>query len=674
MPDSSSTRVVQAVTRVPLFERLDVDGYGMYPGLADNPGLHIEFRSGLTLVLGANGLGKTTLVMLLYRMCTGPYEISGLSNSAALGTRSLEATRLSRRDRQVFASRVTDNAASATATLAFTLGTNRVEVKRSLNSLAVERLALNGDKLQASDDRFQSLVEELTDLPTFGDWILVLRYLVFYFEDRRALVWDPTAQRQILRLLLLTKDVSSRWAEKERHVLELDSRVRNLQNTLNREERVERRTRARIAQGEEVIADLDDASSALAREVAQLEELSELVPQAQADRQRARHRALTVEQDYDTTRRSVERLQLARIAEAFPSRDETAQYLMTRLMSTDVCLTCGNVVPDVAAALIERVNSAQCVVCGSTASDQEDVPVSSRELARRTRQLDKLEEALAAARTARQEAEDHYESVIEEFGQLDAAVAQHRAEISVLLSRLPPEERELHQQSEEVSSLRGRLEQLKTELDDVRGTFEESVRRDMYTIAESRQSVITTFQEYAEGFLFESSRLTWSPSKDRVGQTGPLVDFPAFEFEMAGSDFPTLVRRTGPSQVSESQREFVDLAFRMTLMKVAGETGLGSLVIDAPEASLDAVFSERAANVLARFADPELGNRVIITSNLVDGQLIPRLLAEAEISSPTDERIVDLLAFATPTSAVRELSEQYRLVFENMFVQADRDG
>ena len=44
----------------PVFERLDISGYGLYPGVeGPNPGLHIDFPPGLTLVLGANGLGST---------------------------------------------------------------------------------------------------------------------------------------------------------------------------------------------------------------------------------------------------------------------------------------------------------------------------------------------------------------------------------------------------------------------------------------------------------------------------------------------------------------------------------------------------------------------------------------------------------------------------------------
>ena len=60
------------MVNLPILQSLDVVGYGLYPGDSpSNPGLHIRFAPGLTLVLGANGLGKTTLVTMLYRLLVG---------------------------------------------------------------------------------------------------------------------------------------------------------------------------------------------------------------------------------------------------------------------------------------------------------------------------------------------------------------------------------------------------------------------------------------------------------------------------------------------------------------------------------------------------------------------------------------------------------------------------
>ena len=52
--------------KFPQIERIDVRSYGLFPG-RERGGLAINLRPGLTLVVGANGLGKSTLVLMVYR-------------------------------------------------------------------------------------------------------------------------------------------------------------------------------------------------------------------------------------------------------------------------------------------------------------------------------------------------------------------------------------------------------------------------------------------------------------------------------------------------------------------------------------------------------------------------------------------------------------------------------
>src|SRR6185312_8192458 len=172
--------------------------------------------------------------------------------------------------------------------------------------------------------------------------------------------------------------------------------------------------------------------------------------------------------------------------------------------------------------------------------------------------------------------------------------------------------------------------------------------------------------QYAKDFLIEECELVWSLRKDRVGQLGMTISFPAFELDLASAAFTSPVRRTGPEQVSESQREFIDLAFRMALMAAADPSGGGTLVIDAPESSLDAVFVHRAAEVLTRFASSGTANRLIITSNLTEGDLIPRLLHHIG-KGDRAERVIDLFEVAEPTAAVRQLKAEYLKVKKRVF-------
>ena len=120
------------------------------------------------------------------------------------------------------------------------------------------------------------------------------------------------------------------------------------------------------------------------------------------------------------------------------------------------------------------------------------------------------------------------------------------------------------------------------------------------------------------------------------------------------------MRRQGPNEVSESQREFIDLAFRMALIHVASPNQAGTIIIDAPESSLDVVFVDRAAEVLARFANANSLNRVVATSNLGAGELVPTLLRKAEKNPDSRAgRIIDLFVEGVPTRAIKELSADY---------------
>jgi hypothetical protein len=660
------------MTAFPILRALRVSDYGLYPGTRSQPGIDVEFHPGLTLVLGANGLGKTTLITLLYRMCTGPYDIPGLSSGGELGGRRREARRLTRRAASLFADRVNDGATGASATLRFSLSELELEVTRSLESLEMTDLRLGGKAVAADEAEYHQVICSRAGVNTFGDWILLLRHLTFYFEERRALVWDPTAQRQILRLLFLRPEVSSKWTAMERDILERDSRTRNLQSALTSAERS-------VAEVEEVAGDADSVREELTTlerlqkiDEPKLSALNDGLAQLEANRQAARLNVLQAEEDKESAYRDLERRQLLAIEASFPTADETARYLLAQLISDEECLACGTKSPTLASDLRKRVDAHRCVICGSPIVEEAKSASGSRAITNANKKLKKTATHAEVAAAARDTAELEFNGALEEIQQLTTAVSERRARIEALVKRLPPDEAAIHEQHDEVAALRSQVERMKGDLEDRRSKFRNLVQRTSRTIVTYRDEVQKQFAAYAEGFLLEECSLAWAPHTDRVGETGATIKFPAYELEMAGADFESPVRRSGPEQVSESQREFIDLAFRMALMRVAGDHGFGSLVIDAPESSLDAVFVSRAADVLARFATADSENRLIVTSNLIEGNLIPELIRRSKIKSTRDKRFVDLLRLAAPTAATRSLKTEYSQVRDGLFEKGRR--
>lgn len=657
---------------LPLLQELEISSYGLYPGTPEVPDVHLSFERGLTLVLGANGLGKTTLVTIMYRMLTGPYDIPGLiDNSGELGTTRLQATELSKRRRSVFSDRVFDGARNAECRLTWSAGSHKIVIERRLADLSILHFIVDGMTLPPDEMGYQAQVTSLLNLASFGDWILLLRHLVFYFEDRRALVWDATAQRQILRLLLLPPQLASQWTADERSILELDSRVRNLNAALYRVEKDLSVSESKIEVAADARHELAILEKLQSGDIPLRDRHNDEIVELDAYRQKARLAFLKADQLREDAFRKLERAKLMLIRAHFPTQSETASYIYAQLMSGDQCLVCGNHPPVAVKQDLEvRLKTLHCVVCNSEMTTGDNLVVGAEfadaSLVTASGEFDQAKAEAFNTAERLSSAELSYEQHITRISELNAAIAERSSSMDSLIRRLPPEEATLQDQRSEMSALRARSAEMQKDLDTKRVAFQNFLEERNREIVVWSKRIKELFNDYAEGFLFESCELFWSPQRAKLGQGGTPFDFPAFEIEMSGADFVSPVRRSDPEQVSESQREFIDLAFRMALMAIAGHSAGATLLIDAPESSLDAVFSSRAAKVLSRFALAPGDNRLILTSNLTEGKLVPTLLQSLNTTEEHAAQIVDLFNIATPTAAIKQLRSEYDKVMVSL--------
>ena len=648
---------------LPLLHSLDVTDYGLYPGDDPaTPGLHIRFVPGLTLVLGANGIGKTTLVMMLYRLLTGPSDIPALLRDTDLGTASLEVSALRPAIRRTFAQRVADRAAKASARLLFYLGSEEVAVERDLRDLTLRSFSVGNATFADNEQQYQEQMARLANVSTFGDWILLLRYIVFYFEDRRSLVWDPSAQRHLLRILFLERNEAQYWKEREREILEIDSRVRNIRSVTTGMERDMARDESLTASEPEIREELGRLESEQRIDDESLDEISSNLADIEAHHENSRLRFLTLQQDRESLYRGLERAELHAVNARLPGLSDSARYILAQLLAEAKCLACGNSVPGVMESLKSRLHGGGCIVCGSNLikeKDQAPIDLAEERIGRQAEDLQEIDAEIEAARRAFDEAEVGRNRTHAKIQELRAAIANRRARVDMLLDRLPLAESQMYERRRELASLRAEIQTLRHELGEKRESFARIIREANATMEEQTSEVQESFSDYARDFLFEDCRLLWAPNPARLGQTGRRFDFPAFALELGGSDFSSTLRRSGPDDVSESQREFIDISFRLALVKVAAQDGVTSLIMDAPESSLDAVFVDRATSILGKFGRREEDNRLVVTSNLVDGNLIPTLLTKSADEDDRSERVVDLLKMAAPTAALLTLGDEY---------------
>ncbi len=656
----------------PTLHQMQIDDFGLFPGSDERaPGPRIDFHPGLTLIVGANGLGKTTFVTLIYRLLTGPHDISSLSGQEELGSRRLQTHPLPPTEHGFFAHRVADRAENAVARLSVSFGSHTLCIERKLNTLELVRLTLDDRTLPTDEEGYQSTLVKLANLGSFGDFVLMLRFIVFYFEDRRALVWDQTAQRQILRMLFLPPDSAKTWTEKERDILEIDSRMRNLHAALTREQRSLTRAEQQAQSGEALRAELRDLEQQQAIDEERLGNLDSTTLELDALRQKARLDFLSAEQDREARLRTFERAKLLALDARFPSQADTAKYILAHLMSENECLACGATAPGAAAGFLSRLNDQHCVVCNSDLnSTQNIVPsasVADRRVAETERALKDVDRLLAGAKSALDQAEATHSEHRRQRVQLGSRIADRELRINQIVDQLPQSERKIRQRHDQLAILRTRVDALNDKLTNLREAFRSFVEENAMNVINASERVERAFAEYARGFLEEDVSITRSSHRARVGQGGQIIEFPSYALDMTGSDFQEKVRRTGPSDVSESQREFIDLAFRMALIKAASQSGFGSLVIDTPESSLDVVFAKHAAEILIRFGSADGDNRLVVTSNLVEGSLISTLAGAVAPDDGDMTRLVDLFEIAKPTRAILHAEREYRDAHRKMF-------
>ena len=161
------------------------------------------------------------------------------------------------------------------------------------------------------------------------------------------------------------------------------------------------------------------------------------------------------------------------------------------------------------------------------------------------------------------------------------------------------------------------------------------------------------FSNYCGALLSEEAALVRIEGESGVAQAEEQFKVPLFKVDMSAAARPGLTRRMTMQDVSESQRELMDLAFRFALTDVATQGAAATLVMETPEASLDGIAMERVGRALHLFASKGQ-NRLITTSNLSNAGIISWLFG-GPTRSDIDRRYnrtIDLLKLSAQNRAL----------------------
>lgn len=669
---ASAHREAFELVNMPVLRTVAVWDYGLYPGLSEgDEAVEVDLSKGLTLVLGANGIGKSTFVSLLFRMLTGPFDIPGAVNGS-LGRANLEVRELSTRKKRYFADRVNDGAGDSVATLQFDSGSDHFTITRRLRDLSLIDAACDrlGKEPITDELELQELLAQSAGLGSFSDWVLLLRYITFFQEDRSALVWDAAAQRQVLRPLFLSPDDSNSWVAQERRILQLDSDRRNTSAVLFRTNSYMTVQKKKVSASKEILEELNDLEMLYAKLLNDTDDDSDLLAELDKSRKESRLEFLLAESALEDAKRDYEHVKLAHIANALPDQSSSAKYILAQIISSGHCVACGQDAAEYTQQVERRIENRLCPLCGQNQQTHEGEGMASldeRRLGEALQALSSHLEQAEATRSAADQDDAQYRDLLNRSRESRYDLSAAETRMAELQTLLPEPTGEMKQAEAENTALNRRLVRLDAELTELRAEFQLFIEDMTSRILGRAAEMEKAFETYASAFLIEKNSLTYAPLAERVGQMGATVPFPHFGLNMSGNDFASPTARSSSDSVSESQREFIDLAFRMALVGVASANAAGTLVIDSPDSSLDAVFEPKAAEVLNVFVSTSADSKIILTSNLSSGKFLPELVAGFRESGNGTPGLVDMFEVAAPTAAVRSLRPAYDRAREQLF-------
>ena len=668
------------MVQLPVLKDLRVTEYELFPGDPSGDGIVWSFARGVTVIAGINGLGKTTLLLMILRSLTGRYDLTGEGALQSLSVALPEKpVRLNSRHLVAFQHRVSDGAVNARVELSARVGEHVISIRRRLNNLSLEGLTIDEQPVDLPaglDDReavFQSRLTELIGLGSFVDVLLVLHHVILFLENRPGALWDTNAQRHLLRALCLDREDAKRVVELERELQSADSQARNVHARMTRTENRLTEAMRKEAGSEGILAELSAEQKVLEAELLEAERLESVLAEFDEERKRARltyERAKIVREEADG---AVEQLKYSALLRHFPSMDDTTRLVLSRIMTDGRCMACNAPAERKQAELELQVARGCCPICGAEPEVQENV-VAQHEFdqARLERERKRAVEAKREEAAQLVELEDFaskYRETLSHWESIQESIAARTEKNRQLRAQLPDSVTSREYQNE-LNRLRVEHEGLRAQrascLQELRKLFAE--RRDAITVRS--KELVEAFAELVEGLLVEEVRLVQVEVEPRYleapGRTGERVAVPAYAAEMTSAARPAMTQRNEPSEVSESQRELIDLAFRLALVGVFG--GASTFAMETPEASLDAISMERVGKALAGFAS-RTENRLIVTTNLTNGGIVTAMF---EATEPRSEqatrlrRVLNLMKVAAPNRALINDRQRYQGLLSEM--------
>jgi len=216
--------------KLPTIKKIIIENISLFKGPVNR-----TFYPGTNMIIGGNGLGKTTIINTII------YGLVGNTSYRKLNVRTGRNEPETPIPKDYFQGRIgVKDQETAQVTITIEIGSLEITITRSLfrpqlNKIdIVDKSSASGDstiidgKPEELEQSYIRLIQEQLEIDSFEHFTFLISNLLVFDENRRTLVWDTETQNQTLRLLFLEREFDERFGALSTKVTELDTSARHM--------------------------------------------------------------------------------------------------------------------------------------------------------------------------------------------------------------------------------------------------------------------------------------------------------------------------------------------------------------------------------------------------------------------------------------------------------------
>lgn len=634
---------------LPSLKSIRVNNFSLYPG---DLNLTYDFIKGVNLIIGGNGVGKTTFLNLLKYALIGLYK-------KEIDVRRREYSGVEYRyEKRInlpysyFLNRMTPDAEfnrSASVTLSFSLNEEDFEVTRNLYTPQVEKLShtkdgvtkeifgtmltqsefdtLFSDKKRNEEKlfgtlqwKYEELVGKASNLEYFDNLIFLVNDVLFFGESRKTIMWDGGIQNKLLSKFFIDSKLDDKKEELEREG--------RYQNSLSRHKSEDIRAIKKIFEGlspvnkennyNKLVLQIENTKIAVNSHYKDLEQSQIRRKKKEIDISKLHSEKNSLTQNITILEKAKRKEEQGMYSSVFRKLTPKYNDYLKSLKSTHECPLCNNNVEDDYYEHIIR-HEANCMMCGNEIN--ETGSYTSETLKELKSNLSKELNTLRLIEKKIIEEDDELKKMDRIFQNISIELNKKQSSLRQLEFALQRDQNNTESSAEgEFMALKARIDELEKEKDEALEKSKQAYKGAQEIIdmidkqrLESRSLLSDIFNNFGSKFLGVQCELVYEDPKDDEGKRYlPRIN---------GLD------RLDEEELSESQRFFIDQSFRLSLLNYFNASS-SFFMCETPDSSLDISYEKNAAKVYLEYLKQD--NQLILTSNLNNSEFLEYLIGKAK--------------------------------------------